>query len=156
MQMMHPKYPKIPIPAARVMGIGRMPALPAKKLYPGDMLVLDYGKLYRLQKKIVLAPQRIQLHMAASNGDSVHRTVNPNTHVAVSWGTFDKYWTVPKASTGGKKTMAGKKKNLGMKGKVNLAGSIDMHTPIRTNVSFGGKVDLTKQGRVPKGKRIKL
>jgi hypothetical protein len=154
--MMHPKYPKIQIPAARIMGVGRQPALPASVLDIGDNLVLDYGAVYRLQKKVVLTPQRMQLVMAAHNGNSTHRTVTPTTHVAVSWGTFNKHWTVPK-TTGGK-TMA---KSTGKTGKkINLTGGqLDLRSPINTGVSFNGKVDLTKQTGTPGilkgGKKIK-
>lgn len=153
MQMPHPKYPKVFIPAARVMGIGRMPALPAKKLYPGDILVLDYGKTYRLQKKIALAPQKLQLYMTASDGETARRIVASNANVAVSWGTFDKHWAAP-TTNGGRKTMA-QKKNFNMRGKVPLAKPIDLHTPINTGVSFNGKVNLTKQGRSPRVKKLK-
>lgn len=150
LQMTHPKYPKIQIPAARIMGVGRQPALPANVLDVGDNLVLDYGEVYRLQKKVVLTPQRVKLVMASSKGDSTHRTVTPTTHVAVSWGTFNRHWTVPK-TTGGK-TMA---KSTGKTGKkINLTpGQLDLRSPINTGVSFQGTVNLTNQARVPSGKK---
>lgn len=148
LQMMHPKYPKIQIPAARVIGIGRVPAVPAINLSPGDAIVHDYGKIYRLQKIVPFTAKRIKLYMNR-NDDEIRRTVSPNAHVAVSWGTFNKYWTAPKI-TGGKRIMA--KKNPNLKGKVNLGRNIDLRTPINSGVSFNGRVDLTKQGRVKRPK----
>jgi len=146
--MMHPMYPKLQIPAARVMGIGRQPALPANKLKIGDQLVLDYGKVYNLRKRQIMPSQKMQLHMISpETGDRTHRTVSLTSHVAVSWVTFNQRWTAP-LKTGGK-IMAGKKISPGKQ--------IDLHTPINTGVSFHGTVDLTKQARAPKrGKKQKL
>ena len=153
--MTHPMYPKIQIPAARVMGIGRQPALPAEILKAGDQVVLDYGKLYKLQKKIVLAPQRVRLNMISQEtGEQTHRTVSLTSHVAVSWGTFNKRWTAPTKTGGNIMAKTGKK--------VKLTGqSIDLRSPINTGVSFSGTVDLTKQGNgtpgvLKSGKKVNL
>lgn len=149
LQMTHPMYPRIMIPAARVIGIGRQPALPANQLKPGDKLVLDYGEVYSLQKMVAIPLRKFRLDMVSKGGKYTHRTVPLNAHVAVSWGTFNKRWTVPK--TGGN-TMA----KTGRK--VNLTGNnkLDLKTPIKTGVSFQGTVDLTKQGGPKKGKKIDL
>lgn len=140
LHMPHPDYPKVQIPAARVMGIGRHPALPAGKLVVGDTLVFDYGKTYKLWKKVNTRPQQVKLEVVSRTGDSTHRTVSLTAHVAVSWGTFIKRWsgTTPKT---GETSMCKTGKKLKLSGR-----QIDLHTPINSGVSFNGKVDLTKQG----------
>lgn len=143
--MQHPNHPNILIPAARVMGVGRTPALPAYQLKRGDELIQDYGKIYKLYQKVDLRPQYVQLKMVSKEGHHTHRTVPLTAHVAVSWGTFNKRWS---SQTGGQDIMA----KTGRK--VKLAGQIDLHTPINSGVSFQGTVDLTKQGQpLLKGKK---
>jgi hypothetical protein len=142
LQMIHPKHPGVKIPATRLLGVGLHPAVPAYHLKPWDEVVLDYGKIYKISHMSMKPANRMQINLVRPD-ETTKRIVSPNTHVAVTWGTFNKRWQIQNGGT----QMAGKK--------VKLAGKIDMRSPIKSGVSFNGTVDLTKQGGA-KGKKINL
>lgn len=137
LHMIHPRYPRVTIPATRLLGVGLHQAVPAGRLKLGDSVVLDYKATYKISF-ISERPKsnRLQLNLVRFN-ENVQRIVSPNTHVAVSWGTFNKRWSLPTSV----KTMAKTGKKINLSGK-----QLDLKTPIDSGVSFHGRVDLTKQG----------